>query len=199
MEIGSANQNSLIGLTGRFSRPDRNQVADDGLTEAERLKAVAEKNRSEIIGKQETGSVHDVSDDVAYLREHGFSAYAEKIHLEKIEKMREEILEAMGLSEDELSQMSGEQRSAIESMIAQEIQKRLAAAAMVNNQDEAHLSGNNAGATGHVDPKNLLAAQAMGGGAEVFATLKALDDIQSGQHDPAHSDKESKDKNNIIV
>ncbi|MBO6948038.1 MAG: hypothetical protein JJ855_08665 [Rhodospirillales bacterium] len=61
------------------------------------------------------------------IRDKGFSAYAEEINEKKLEELREKILAAMGLSEEDLENMGPEQRGKIEKMIALEIQKRLAA------------------------------------------------------------------------
>lgn len=57
----------------------------------------------------------------------GFSAYNAEIQERKMEELREKILASMGLSEDDLENMSPEQRGQIEKMIAMEIQTRLAA------------------------------------------------------------------------
>lgn len=57
----------------------------------------------------------------------GFGAYAEEIRVEKMEELREKILESMGYNEEDLENMPPEQRQQIEKMVALEIQKRLAA------------------------------------------------------------------------
>lgn len=57
----------------------------------------------------------------------GFRAYAENIRVEKLEELREKILQAMGLSEGDLENMPASQRDQIERMVALEIQKRLTA------------------------------------------------------------------------
>lgn len=77
------------------------------------------------------------------IRDKGFSAYAEEINEKKLEELREKILAAMGLSEDDLENMGPEQRGKIEKMIALEIQKRLAA--------EDALEGDNKGANVSAD------------------------------------------------
>lgn len=68
------------------------------------------------------------------IRDKGFRAYAEEINEKKLEELREKILAAMGLSEDDLENMSSEQRGKIEKMIALEIQKRLAAEDALENE-----------------------------------------------------------------
>lgn len=61
------------------------------------------------------------------IRDKGFGTYADEIHAKKMEELREKILASMGLSEGGLENMTPEQRSQIEKMVALEIQKRLAA------------------------------------------------------------------------
>lgn len=56
----------------------------------------------------------------------GFRAYVEDMEKEKIARMREEILARMGLSEDDLNDMTADARAAVEDMIAHEIQSRMA-------------------------------------------------------------------------
>lgn len=57
----------------------------------------------------------------------GFRAYADNIRVEKLEELRAKILEAMGLSEEDLENMPASQRDQIERMVALEIQQRLTA------------------------------------------------------------------------
>ena len=72
-------------------------------------------------------------EEMGRIKDMGFSAYVEQMNKEKLEKMREEILKRMGLSEEDLSQMPNEQRATIEKMIAEEIQRRLAANSLANS------------------------------------------------------------------
>ncbi|SDE36316.1 hypothetical protein [Rhodospira trueperi] len=74
--------------------------------------------------------------EVAAIKEKGFRTYVEELEKEKIEKMREELLRTMGLTEEDLEEMTPEARAAIEKRIESEIQKRLAAASLVNDQDK---------------------------------------------------------------
>jgi hypothetical protein len=69
------------------------------------------------------------------VRDMGFSAYAEKIRVEKLAEMREEILKAMGLNEESLAELSADQRAIIERAVNQEIQKRLAAERTLEQDD----------------------------------------------------------------
>ncbi|MCF8480446.1 MAG: hypothetical protein K9H25_08450 [Rhodospirillum sp.] len=74
--------------------------------------------------------------DITAIKEKGFSAYVKDLEEEKIKKMREEILQAMGLSDDALNEMSPEQRSAVEKTVSEEIQRRLNSSAIVEKQGE---------------------------------------------------------------
>lgn len=67
----------------------------------------------------------------------GFRTYTDNIRAEKLEELREKILEAMGLSEEDLENMPASQRDQIERMVALEIQKRLTAEdALTDNAEE---------------------------------------------------------------
>jgi len=67
----------------------------------------------------------------------GFRAYTDNLRAEKLEELREKILEAMGLSEEDLENMPASQRDQIERMVALEIQKRLTAEdALTDNAEE---------------------------------------------------------------
>ncbi len=74
---------------------------------------------------------------MAEIREKGFLAYAEDIEKKKLEELRKKILESMGLTEDALAKMPVDQRAAIEKAIALEIQRRLEASHMAENDPEA--------------------------------------------------------------
>jgi len=69
------------------------------------------------------------------LREKGFQAYVKEIQEQKKEELREKILQAMGLSEEQLSEMPSEQRNQIEDIIAEEIRRRMMAQSTLNNGD----------------------------------------------------------------
>ena len=70
------------------------------------------------------------------IREKGFQTYAEEQRQKKIEEMRREILEAMGLTEEDLAKMPPEQRKQIEELIAQEIKERMHAQSELNGGDD---------------------------------------------------------------
>lgn len=71
----------------------------------------------------------------------GFRTYTDNIRAEKLEELREKILEAMGLTEEDLENMSASQRQTIERIVAQEMQKRLTAEdALTDTSDESKAS-----------------------------------------------------------
>jgi len=70
------------------------------------------------------------------IRKKGFQSYAEEERQKKIQEMREEILEAMGLTEEDLEKMPPEQRKQVEELIAQEISERMQAQGEINGGKE---------------------------------------------------------------
>jgi len=68
--------------------------------------------------------------------EHGFSQFAADMEKEKLDKLREQILAGMGLTEEKLQQMPPEQRKQIEDLVAAEIRKRLEGMKAMNGDDE---------------------------------------------------------------
>ena len=63
-------------------------------------------------------------DEMAVIKEKGLVAYIMEQHAKRV---REEVMDLLGVSEEELAEMSPEQRSAIEKRIAEETKKRLEA------------------------------------------------------------------------
>lgn len=80
---------------------------------------------------------NDTSDsykaDMDAIRKKGFLKYVEEL---REEKMREKILRQRGLTEEDLANMTTEQRAKIEEIIADEIRKRLAAESELNRKDK---------------------------------------------------------------
>ncbi|PCI42498.1 MAG: hypothetical protein COB46_00495 [Rhodospirillaceae bacterium] len=74
------------------------------------------------------------------IREKGFGAYLEDMQEQKKKDRRDKILKAMGLTEDDLANMSPEQRLLIEKIIADDIKKRVMANAAINEDDKTKLS-----------------------------------------------------------
>lgn len=81
----------------------------------------------------ETQQNDESKGDIAVIKEKGLVAYIMELHEKRI---REEILESLGLTEEDLAEMSPEERAATEKLIAEETRKRLAAEALMNNDDK---------------------------------------------------------------
>jgi len=71
--------------------------------------------------------------DMAVIKEKGLVAYIMELHARRL---REEVLESMGLTEEDLGKMPPEQRAAVEKTIAEEIQKRMAAKSILQKGDD---------------------------------------------------------------
>lgn len=65
----------------------------------------------------------------------GFQKFVADIEAEKIAKLREKLLNAMGLNEEMLANMSPDQRKIIEDLIAEEIKHRMEAAQKMNGHE----------------------------------------------------------------
>lgn len=82
--------------------------------------------------------------DLAAIREKGFSAFVEDMQKQKMEELRKEILAAMGLTEEALKEMPADQRAAIEKIVAEEIRRRLSAQSTVEDGTGTQGAGNTA-------------------------------------------------------
>ncbi len=89
--------------------------------------------------KAKEAEPHSLRDEI---NEVGFRKFAEKIKEEKMEELRAQILEKMGISEDELANMSGEQRSNIEAVIARAILDRMEAMKAVKEKEAPQQKNN---------------------------------------------------------
>lgn len=74
---------------------------------------------------------------IEVVREKGFTQFVKELEEKKKEELRQKILQAMGLSEDDLENMPAAQRAQIEEMIAREIVERTAANAQMNGSTSA--------------------------------------------------------------
>lgn len=97
----------------------------------------------------------------------GFSQFVADLEEEKLKKLREKILVAMGLNEEMLAEMTPEQCGAIEKLIAAEIQRRIEGGAVMNGapNDDKIAPGQD---TGSLKP--------LGGGGGGMATGKVVND-----------------------
>lgn len=87
---------------------------------------------SSAIGR-ETQQDDPLTADMAIIKEKGLVAYIMELHAKRL---REEVLESMGLTEEDLGKMPPEQRAAIEKTIAEEIQKRMAAESILQKGED---------------------------------------------------------------
>lgn len=94
----------------------RNAEADN----REDTAGAQEEKRTVILGR-------DIMTDILFIQEHGLKTYAEQLNIQKMEEMRKEILEKMGLTQEDLDAMPSEQRQKIEDMIDAEIAAYLSA------------------------------------------------------------------------
>ena len=109
----------------------------DKTLDADALKAKIIANRDAIIKRQDKAPETLNEDDISYIKEHGMQAYVEEAHDRKIEELREKILKLMGITEEDLSAMSDEQRAAIEQIVNNEVKKRLAAESLANDETDS--------------------------------------------------------------
>jgi len=163
MKIGSEQNFAAADLAQDFTRRAQPEKSFATVLEAERVKAENEAARGSIMANQESKGETLNKDDIEFIREHGMRAYAEQMHIKKMEELREKILEAMGLTEEMLEEMPPEQRLTVEKLVAQEIKKRMAADSMTNGGSGPETDGNRQAAAGSIGPGNLLAAQVLAG------------------------------------
>lgn len=121
----------------------------------------------------------------------GFQAFVANLEKEKIAEMRAKILESMGLSEEQLEDMTPEARAEIEDMIAREIQARLAG--------EKAMEGD--GTMSPLEATMVQPATETGPQGTGFGALLALQEaemraegapLQTRQNLPGHPDDEEK-------
>ncbi len=77
--------------------------------------------------------------DITKIKEMGLTAYVLELEAEKIEEIRKELLARMGLTEEELAEMPPEQRTLIEEIISDEIEKRRVASSLMKNTNNSGL------------------------------------------------------------
>lgn len=121
---------------------------------------------------------------VEQIREKGFMAYVEEIHEKKMEELRAQILEAMGLSEEELAELPAEQRKAIEEMIQRKISQYMSTASTMNGGDSP-LDVLNGGLPGMTPGENATAAPTPDNGwGTGMIMLQAINRVDSNPFDP---------------
>lgn len=103
--------------------------------------SILEKQSENYSGKgflSESKSSTSMEELIEKFREKGFKGLFKAIEEEKIKKLREEILNEMGFTEEELSELSPEQRAKIEKLVSEEIQRRMALGSMDDEKKKTH-------------------------------------------------------------
>lgn len=127
----------------------------------------------------------------------GFSQFVADLEEEKLKKLREKILGAMGLSEEALAKMSPDQREVIEKMIAAEIKRRIEGGAVMNgspNEDKIAPGQDPGGenlASGGMSIGNVVDGGTLTKGGDIsqgLGPLLALQDINESDAQTAFSD-----------
>jgi len=90
-------------------------------------------SRDAVLAAQAPKEENINKEDLAFIREYGMQAYAEKVKEENIEKLREKLLNNMKLTKEMLAAMTPEQRKTIEDIINTAIKQQLAANSIINN------------------------------------------------------------------
>ena len=83
-----------------------------------------------LTGQMSQSTGDNLEDYLEELKKNGFTGFFKKIEEDKLEKIREKILKEMGLTEADLADLSPQRRAAIEKVISQEIQRRMAMGSM---------------------------------------------------------------------
>jgi len=111
------------------------------------------------------------------IRKKGFGNYVEDIHKKKQEELREKILRAMGLTEEQLAELPPERRRHIEKMIAEEIQKQMAAETSQDNEEGAKWG--RGGQPGDISQQVLALRTGMGGAALAMQAVMDHRDLET--------------------
>lgn len=123
-------------------------------------------------GSQKSEAASKADENINRIKEVGFREWFEEQNERKIEEMRKEILQSMGLTEEGLQNLPANQRANIERMIQDEIQKKLAASSEMNGQ-QANATGGLAGdAMGAMKANNIssrLGLDLLDQGTQLFA------------------------------
>ena len=169
-----------VSPTDEASRQQAWAEAMQDARRAQQDKTVADSGEQEDAPSADTGGGKTMTeDDLAYIKEHGFRAFVEELEERKLAEMRAEILQKMGLTEEQLQQMGPEQRAAIEKIVAEEIQRRLAAQNHDTKEEDAMSQGDGRSMPNAMDmgPRLPGAATTAGTG---WAIVEALDAARHG-------------------
>ena len=117
-------------LGGRQTFNVKNNITDERFSMC--LEEQMASDGSSVIDR-ETQQDDQFTGDIAFIKEKGLVAYIMELHAKRL---REEVLESMGLTEEALGKMPPEQRAAVEKRIAEEIQKRMAAESLLQKGND---------------------------------------------------------------
>ncbi len=146
------------------------------------LQVIYEKAASQT-GEAKTSDDDPEQSDFDFIKEHGMRAYLEKLDADKKEEIREKLLKAMGLTEEDLDNMPAEQRAAIEDRIAEEIERRMAASSEINKDNKNQIK--NLGSL----TQTLSSRPGIGNG---LAMLQALEQQENELSDTNKEEQEAK-------
>ncbi len=168
MKIETEQYAGAIAYSSHAADPRAGGAATDSfasMLDAEVLKAEVAANRQSVMEHQGTRDSGADKSAMDFIREHGMRAYAEEVQRQKLEELREKILEAMGLTEEDLAQLPADRRGQIEQMIADQIRQQLAANAVINSEEDA--------GSGTTVAQALAAGPAFSTGAVLMDALEA--------------------------
>jgi len=128
--------NSLVGTLLATAQNNDQKGEKSLLSFADLLKEKV-ANTMTNANTSDSQSKNSYESDLATIREKGFVGFFLDLQAKKLEELREKMLNSMGITEEDLSKMPPEQRSAIEDIISEEIKKRLAAGEIMENGDDS--------------------------------------------------------------
>ncbi|MDV7340891.1 hypothetical protein RYZ26_14890 [Terasakiella sp. A23] len=106
------------------------------------LPKIQKQNQPEAQGTDFAAMVKEQQEVKAEILDKGFAKYVSDMQQEKLEKeIREKILNALGLSEEQYKQLPAEQRAAIEKAVQEAIQQEMQARSQEHNQENKDKSG----------------------------------------------------------
>jgi len=130
--------NSLVGTLLTAGQNNDSNKEESSLSFADLLKEKVAKTGT-TANTSDNQSGNSCESDLAAIREKGFVGFFKELEAEKLEELREKILNSMGVTEEELSKMPPVQRSAIGNIISEEIKKRLAPGEIMENGESQSL------------------------------------------------------------
>ncbi len=166
----------------------QSQQVDD--SSAQQVEARNKAFRDHLLAAQQPKKENMNTEDIAYIREHGFRAFAEKVHEDKREELREEILRSMKLTEEILASMKPEQRATIERLIEDEIQNRMATNSLINSDPKENSNATPGLFSGHLNSMNPAVTQLMTADQNAGPMLNKLHLLEQSTTPPEPDDEQ---------